>query len=327
MPPSRPPLAQTALTATAIASVLLPMPLQASPDAASPDELTGGATTVWADGKNAFSFPAANLSDEERTCFVIGNSFFKPNRVQAPASTKVRDGLGPHFIARSCGGCHVLDGRGAPPEPGAHCRHAQPTEMLVRLSIPGTPNPQDGMLPEPTYGDQFNNAAVEGVRPDGTVRLGCTPVKGRFADGTPYAPQKTAHQLDRPGLRPDGCRCDDQRPRGTAVERAGTLAKGLPAMVAQFLRLSLHALRHQAQVLAGGCRHGCGAVGLLSQRFARFWPAPVRFLPTARHPWLPLHQQQFQGLLGVRDAATLEKRAEWMTNGLEHHFVLALPAI
>jgi CxxC motif-containing protein (DUF1111 family) len=92
MPPRRPPFAHTALTATALASVLLATPLQASPDAASPDELTGGATTVWADGKNAFSFPAANLSDEERTRFVIGNSFFKRNWVQAPASTKVRDG-------------------------------------------------------------------------------------------------------------------------------------------------------------------------------------------------------------------------------------------
>lgn len=33
-----------------------------------------------------------------------------------------------------------------------------------------------------------------------------------------------------------------------------------------------------------------------------------------------------QGLLGVRDAATLQKRAEWMTNGLDPHAVLALPA-
>ena len=59
--------------------------------------------------------PAANLPDDERTRFVIGNSFFRRNWVEAPASTKARDGLGPHFIARSCGGCHVQDGRGEPP--------------------------------------------------------------------------------------------------------------------------------------------------------------------------------------------------------------------
>ena len=120
-------------------------------------------------GKNAFSFPAANLSDEERTRFAIGNSFFKRNWVQAPASTKVRDGLGPHFISRSCGGCHVLDGRGAPPEIKGG-KNAQPTEMLIRLSVPGSANPHDGVVPEPTYGDQFNNAAVEGVKPEGQVR-------------------------------------------------------------------------------------------------------------------------------------------------------------
>src|SRR5690606_11768753 len=50
-------------------------------------EYSGGATTVFADGRTAFSFPAANLSDEERTRFVIGNSFFRRNWVQAPAST------------------------------------------------------------------------------------------------------------------------------------------------------------------------------------------------------------------------------------------------
>lgn len=66
-------------------------------------EKVGGNTTVYATGRNAFSFPAANLDDAERTRFVIGNSFFRRNWVEAPASTKARDGLGPHFIARSCG--------------------------------------------------------------------------------------------------------------------------------------------------------------------------------------------------------------------------------
>ena len=85
-------------------------------DADALGEKTGGETTVWATGQNAFSFPAANLEDAERTRFVIGNSFFKRNWVEAPASTTARDGLGPHFIARACAGCHVLDGRGAPPD-------------------------------------------------------------------------------------------------------------------------------------------------------------------------------------------------------------------
>ena len=102
-------------------------------------EKTGGATTVFANGRNAFSFPAANLSDDERTRFVIGNSFFRRNWVQAPASTQARDGLGPHFIARSCGGCHVQDGRGAAARrlrDGVE-RRASRSALLMRLSVPG----------------------------------------------------------------------------------------------------------------------------------------------------------------------------------------------
>ncbi|NWG38632.1 MAG: c-type cytochrome [Hydrogenophilaceae bacterium] len=156
--------------------------LIASPANENPGENPGGETTVHATGKNAFSFPAANLTDEERTRFAIGNSFFKRNWVEAPASTKKRDGLGPHFITRSCGGCHVLDGRGAPPDVA---RGEQPVGLLMRLSVPGV-GEHGGVVPEPTYGDQFNNFAVQQVRPEGKVLIRYQEVKGKFADGTPY---------------------------------------------------------------------------------------------------------------------------------------------
>jgi CxxC motif-containing protein (DUF1111 family) len=162
----------------------LPLLFAAGLYAAPADEVsgehTGGETTVFATGRNAFSFPAANLSDEERTRFVIGNSFFKRNWVQAPASTKARDGLGPHFIARSCGGCHVNDGRGTPPEAGD-----QPVSLLIRLSVPGL-DAHGGVKPEPTYGDQFDNFAVQGVKPEGKVVIGHREIAGRFADGTAF---------------------------------------------------------------------------------------------------------------------------------------------
>ena len=150
-------------------------------------EKVGGDTTVFATGRNAFSFPAANLSDAERTRFAIGNSFFRRNWVEAPASTKARDGLGPHFIARSCGGCHVQDGRGAPPDMFNRLGETQdPTvALLMRLSIPGT-DTHGSPRPDPVYGDQLNNAAVQGVRPEGRVTLRYQSVQGQFADGTPY---------------------------------------------------------------------------------------------------------------------------------------------
>jgi CxxC motif-containing protein (DUF1111 family) len=160
-------------------------------------EKTGGATTVYATGKNAFSFPLANLDEPGRTRFVIGNSFFKRNWVEAPASTTARDGLGPHFIARSCAGCHVLDGRGAPPE-WKNTLGAEPegtVALLMRLSVAGTPEPGEGVRPDPVYGDQFNNAAIQGVKPEGRVEIRQQPLHGRFADGTRYTLQKPLYKL------------------------------------------------------------------------------------------------------------------------------------
>lgn len=167
-------------------------------------EKVGGETTVYATGRNAFSFPLANLTDEERTRFVIGNSFFKRNWVEAPASTTARDGLGPHFIARSCAGCHVMDGRGEPPE---YTRTLEPepdptVALLIRLSVKGAPAPHDGVVPDPVYGDQFNNAAIQGVRPEGIVRIRTATISGRFADGTRYTLIQPKYELTELGYGP-----------------------------------------------------------------------------------------------------------------------------
>ena len=161
-------------------------------------EQVAGAATVYTTGRNAFSFPLATLDDAERTRFVIGNSFFKRNWVQAPASTTARDGLGPLYIARACASCHVMDGRGAPPL-GPDERTVA---LLLRLSVPGVPDPHLGVVPEPIYGDQFHNAAVPGVPPEGQVRISHTPVSGQFADGTPYTLQQPHYQLTQLGYGP-----------------------------------------------------------------------------------------------------------------------------
>ncbi|MBK9441280.1 MAG: c-type cytochrome [Comamonadaceae bacterium] len=255
-----------ALVAVSAARFLLASPLQAIPDPANADELTGGATTVWADGKNAFSFPATNLSDEERTRFAIGNSFFKRNWVQAPASTKVRDGLGPHFISRSCGGCHVLDGRGAPPEIKGG-KNAQPTEMLIRLSVPGSAHPHDGVLPEPTYGDQFNNAAVEGVKPEGQVRIRTTPVRGRFADGTPYVLQQPHYSLTDLGY--------------------GPLAAGVmlsPRVAPQLMGIGLIEAIPETEVLANA-QAQAAQPGAIKGQVNRVWDAPSQQMVLGRFGW------------------------------------------
>ncbi|MDQ5896560.1 MAG: hypothetical protein QG612_646 [Pseudomonadota bacterium] len=159
-------------------------------------EKTGGATTVPASGRNAFSFPLATLDDEERTRFAIGNSFFRRNWVEAPASTTARDGLGPHFIARSCGGCHVQDGRGAPPDLRRRLGegHEPPVALLIRLSVPGV-GEHGGVVPDPVYGDQLDNAAIQGVKPEGRVVIRTRPIQGRFADGSSYTLQQPLYSL------------------------------------------------------------------------------------------------------------------------------------
>lgn len=162
--------------------------VEPAPPADPLGEQTAGAATVPAIGKNAFSFPFANLDDEERQRFAIGNSFFRRNWVEAPSSTAARDGLGPHFIARSCGGCHDQDGRGAPPD-FKRGLNEQPIGLLIRLSVPMKGEDPLATAPEPTYGDQFNNRAVTGVKPEGEVRISLKPVTGRFADGTRYTLQ------------------------------------------------------------------------------------------------------------------------------------------
>ena len=164
-------------------------------DVADPrGERTGGATTVFANGRNAFSFPFANLSDAERTRFAIGNSFFRRNWVEAPSSTQARDGLGPLFIARSCGGCHDQDGRGAPPA-GSDARTEPAVALLLRLSVPGA-GPHGGPRPDPVYGDQVANAAVQGVMPEARIVIEHVAMPGRFADGTRYLLQQPHYRLE-----------------------------------------------------------------------------------------------------------------------------------
>lgn len=186
---------RTAFSTAAALAAAAWLAFAAPNDPPADERLPGGATTVEIDGRNAFSLPAANLTEAERSRFAIGNSFFRRNWVEAPASTTARDGLGPHFIARSCGGCHVQDGRGAPPD-FKRGLHEQPVALLLRLSIPGTA-PTGAPKPDPVYGDQLNNAAVHDVRPEGQVQMRERLVHGRFADGTRYTLRQPLYDITK----------------------------------------------------------------------------------------------------------------------------------
>lgn len=150
---------------------------------------SGGATTVMAEGRNAFAMPLANLSRETRRAHVVGNSFFNQNWVVAPSSTTARDGLGPHFQARSCSGCHFKDGRGRPPGEGESM-----VSMVLRLSVPGR-DTGGGPLPHPVYGGQLNEHAIPGVTVEGTTSIRYGKIEGAYPDGTPYALRKPEYRI------------------------------------------------------------------------------------------------------------------------------------
>ncbi|MDC5821563.1 c-type cytochrome [Vibrio europaeus] len=169
-------------TKTVLASLLA---ISAS-SAIAYDVKSGGGTSVKKEGANAFSLPAGNLPMSKRLDFSVGNSFFRNPWVQAPASTDARDGLGPLFNTNGCQNCHIKDGRGHPPEEGDI--HA--VSMLVRLSIPAmTPEQKkafikDGVIPEPTYGGQLQDFALQDQTPEGTIEITYNDVPVTFADGT-----------------------------------------------------------------------------------------------------------------------------------------------
>jgi CxxC motif-containing protein (DUF1111 family) len=157
----------------------------------SAEARSGGDATVFVAGRNAFGQPIDSLTREERRAFAVGNNFFNDNWVTAPASTEGRDGLGPLFNAQSCSSCHEFDGRGAPPMAADDPERG----LLLRLSIVG---PDGSSAPDPVYGGQLQDRAINGVPVEGRIVIERTEVDGTYADGTPYtllAPTYTVEDL------------------------------------------------------------------------------------------------------------------------------------
>ena len=162
-------------------------------------ELSGGATTIYQDGQNAFALPLANISTANRRAHVIGNSFFNKNWIAAPGSPTARDGLGPLFNARSCSACHRRDGRGLPPSSDLR-------GLLIRLSLPGSP-PQSLPTPHPILGTQLATDAIPGATPEGSLQVTYERLPDAFPDGKTYQLQQPRYQItltpDNRELEPD----------------------------------------------------------------------------------------------------------------------------
>jgi len=179
---STPLLAQDAAVATAARS------LASAVDAAA---------TVDDAGANAFGFPSPLLHPEDRRAFAVGNALFRTNWVAAPSSTSGVDGLGPLFNARSCSSCHVHDGRSRPPYDG----EAEQPGLLLRIGRHDRDGPD---RPHPVYGDQLQQDAIQGVRPEVRVQISWRAIAGSYADGTAFELLAPEYELREPAYGPLG---------------------------------------------------------------------------------------------------------------------------
>ncbi|MFZ3034732.1 MAG: di-heme oxidoredictase family protein [Parvibaculum sp.] len=170
-----------AVEAMRLSNELPPVRSIAMPDPASPP---GGSYTTELANRNAFA-DSGPLTAKERRVFFFGNRLFNTNWTTAPGSVKSFDGLGPVFNRVSCSGCHTRDGRGRPPEKGETALDS----MLLRISVPGKAA-DGGPNPHPAYGDQINDQAILGVKPEMKIHISWETTDGTYADGAPYHLEK-----------------------------------------------------------------------------------------------------------------------------------------
>lgn len=157
-----------------------PEPFEARP--------AGKATVRARNDKNAFSEPSANIGFDGELDFKLGNGLFKKLWVSSPSSTLASDGLGPLYNARSCQRCHIKDGRGHTPEPG----DSNNISMFLRVSVPAAKDAPETAIeryldaigvahsptrPEPTYGEQLQDFAVQGHPAEGQMQIAYEDVR------------------------------------------------------------------------------------------------------------------------------------------------------
>ncbi|MFT3695123.1 MAG: di-heme oxidoredictase family protein [Kofleriaceae bacterium] len=161
-----------------------------------PDESRqGGDTTIDDRTDMAFTHPAANLTADQQSQFMLGTSPFD-FRWEIPQ-------LGTLYNNDRCFGCHGSFGRGQAqigPDGFTDINGPQ-SEALVRVSLPageGDPEFPGGVVPVPGYGDQIQDHATVGLA-EAAVTLTWVEHDEMFGDGstiTLRAPHLDIRDLD-----------------------------------------------------------------------------------------------------------------------------------
>ena len=200
----------------------------------------GAATSTKPVNANAFTHASANMPIDRELNFKVGNGFFKRLWVSAPASTRSADGLGPLFNARSCMRCHLQDGRGHPPK--ANWPDDSAVSMFLRLSIPpqtdeqrqAVASSQAMVIPEPTYGTQLQDFAIQGIDPEGRMHITYAEEPVTLGDGTVV-------NLRRPTYRVTDAKYGPLHPRAMLS----------PRVAQPMIGLGLLEMIDEADILAG----------------------------------------------------------------------------
>lgn len=222
----------------------------------------GGDTTRPLVVPNAFSFPAANTPPENIRAFSFGNRLFNTNWVEAPASVKAFDGLGPLFNRVSCSACHTKDGRGTPPDDGK----GPFDSMLLRISLHGV-GAHGGPKPVPGFGDQLSERGINDVPPEGVAQITYTEVKGHYGDGSRFVLRKPVYAISKTAY--------GQLPRDAMVS-----ARVAPHMIG----LGLLEAVPSATLLALADPEDLDGDGI-SGRVNRVWDAKKQLLDIGRFGW------------------------------------------
>jgi CxxC motif-containing protein (DUF1111 family) len=168
-------------------------------------DATSNSVLITAD---AFSQSSGNMGFARELDFKVGNGIFRKAWVSAPSSNKSSAGLGPLFNARACQSCHFKDGRGHPP------RSAQiedrSVSMFLRLSIPPQTEEQKAamaegrmsVVPEPTYGTQLQELAIQGHVGEGRMVIAYEDVPVTLAGGETVMLRKPTYRIVDPGYGP-----------------------------------------------------------------------------------------------------------------------------
>lgn len=170
-------------------------PVPAASDAA---RAPAGEATLPAGRRPGLARLATGLTLREQFDLGLGRSFFRDPWVTAPATTNLRDGLGPLFEAQSCTACHP-DGGAARGSGGAD---GVPVGLVLRLARAGQERSRRA-VPDPAYGDQLQRrASTPGMSGEGVPAVRWITATGRYAEGEEFELRRPVWSIADPAHGP-----------------------------------------------------------------------------------------------------------------------------